>query len=50
MGITELELYEKLFEGEEIEFDLCANHEVKFRKEAFGYSTIDSFPRKVSFK
>ena len=32
LGITVLELYKKLFDNEEIEFDLCANGAEKFDK------------------
>jgi hypothetical protein len=42
-----LELYERLFNGEEIEFDLCANHVVKFEKNAFSNITKKEFKRKV---
>ena len=30
LGITVLELYQRLFTGEEIEFDLCCDGAVKF--------------------
>ena len=30
LGITILELYERLYNGEQIEFDLCCNDAVKF--------------------
>ena len=40
MGLGVMELYEKLFEGESIEFDLCANNAVKFEKsDRFSYVT-----------
>lgn len=39
LNITVLELYEKLYNGEEIEFDLCADGAVKFEKNNFSYIT-----------
>jgi hypothetical protein len=51
-GITPVELYEKLFNGEEIEFDLCADHAVKFEKlkgDRFSWRTRTEFKRCVSF-
>jgi hypothetical protein len=50
MKIPIIELYERLFNGEEIEFDLCADYAVKFEKNAFSYITKDEFKRKISFK
>ena len=49
LEITVLELYERLYLGEEIEFDLCCDFAVKFEKDAFSYITKDEFKRKVSF-
>jgi hypothetical protein len=49
MNITVIELYERLFDGEEIEFDLCCNDSVKFEKDGFSYITKSEFKRKVSF-
>jgi hypothetical protein len=49
MNISVIELYERLFKGEEIEFDLCADYAVKFEKNAFSYITKNEFKRKVSF-
>jgi len=46
-----MELYERLYKGEEFEFDLCAGGGVKFEKsKGYEYTTKESFIRKVSFK
>ena len=50
LNITVFELYERLFNNEEIEFDLCADYAVKFEKNAFSYITKNEFKRRVSFK
>jgi len=50
--ITPFELYEKLYDGEEITFDLTCNHmkvNFKFHKD-MTISTLDSFDRKIKFK
>jgi len=40
MGLSVMDLYERLFNGELIEFDLCANNAVKFEKvNRFSYAT-----------
>ena len=48
-GITVLELYERLFNGDRIEFDLCAAGGVKFEKKNFTYITKDTFKRAIQF-
>jgi len=46
-----MELYERLYKGEEFEFDLCAGGGVKFEKsKGYEYTTKETFIRKVSFK
>jgi hypothetical protein len=49
LNISVIELYERLFNNEEIEFDLCADYAVKFEKNAFSYITKNEFKRKISF-
>ena len=46
-----MELYERLYNKEEFEFDLCAGGGVKFEKsKGYEYITKNEFIRKVSFK
>ena len=50
LGITPLELYERLFNHERIDFDLCANNAVKFEKlkdDRFAYRTKKEFLRSI---
>ncbi|CAL6053829.1 DNA_polymerase [Hexamita inflata] len=50
LGISVIKLYEIMYEGVELEFDLCANHGVKFdRNKQYEYKTKESFIRKVGF-
>ena len=54
MGVNPYELYEKMFNGEAIEFNLCAdennNFKTKIKKYTmFGYKNISEFWRKVKF-
>ena len=46
-----MELYERLYKGEQFEFDLCAGGGVQFEKsKGYEYTTKETFIRKVSFK
>jgi hypothetical protein len=47
-NITPYQLYERLYNGEQIQFDLCAT-KCRFQKKAFAYQTLNEFNRRVQF-
>ena len=44
-----MKLYGDLYNGKEIEFDLCCEKPL-FKKDVYAYECLNEFKRKVSFK